>query len=327
MNKIYRILTPIFALFIALCSILPSGSFAETEDTIIREYEFQTGDKDDLHYPAIEEITVNGDTYRLTGVSYDIVAEKEPVSVEKKVKTDDPDDYDRTITENIDGVRYTLTAEKPEWTKKKNKRQIRTIRKEYRDGKSPPEQITTDGEVYRIEHREVSVRKEAFHAPAVFYAKTTDTTLYRFNGKLVEIIGSDPIWNGYEDDIRDYLGLNGNSYTITGMQWDGGFQSSENGYVRTATVKGSKRIPIQTVTYTNDAAANDSYEYTARIRYVDKESLPEFTARATVTYGKVEKGLSKRAMIIIGAGTAVLCLTIAVLLYFLARRYRREDYE
>lgn len=327
MKTYFRILAPVFACMIAFCSILPSCSFAKAKETITREYEFQTEDPDDMHYPALEEITMNGDTYRLRGVSYDIVAEKEPVSIVKNVRTKDPKKYDRVITKTIDGIRYTLKAEEPNWTKREIPRQTKTITKEYSAGKVPQQQITADGEVYRIEYQEQRTRKEIFHAPAIFYAETTDTTLYWFNGKIVEIIGRQPVWNGYEADIRSYLGLNGNSYTITGIKWDGGFTASDHGYVRTASVTGKKTVPYQTVTYTNDTDVNNVYEYTAKIRYVDRDGQTEYTARAAATYEKVEKGLSKRAMIMISAGSAVLCLSLAALIFFLARRRAEEEYE
>lgn len=327
MKTCFRLLAPLLACFIAFCSIMPSATFAKAGERITKEYEFETEDRDALHYPALEEIEMNGDIYRLVDVSYDIVDEKEPVSIEKKVKTKDPDDYDRTITKTIDGIRYTLEAEEPDWTKKVIPRQTKTIIKEYAGGKTPPAHITADGETYKIEHQEKKTRKENFHAPAVFYADTMDTTLYWFNGKIVEITGRQPIWNGYEADIRDYLDLNGNSYSITGMTWNGSFEQTENGYVRKATVAGQKEVSFQSVTYTNDVDANDAYEYTAKIRYVDRDGKTEYTARATAVYEKVEKGLSKRAMIMIGAGAAVLCLSFSVLLYFLIRRRAEEDYE
>ena len=327
MKTCFRLLTPLLAFFIAFCSILPSAAFAKAGERLTKEYEFKTEDRDALYYPALEEIEMNGDIYRLVDVSYDIVDEKEPVSIEKRVKTWDPDDYDRTITKTIDGICYTLEAEEPDWKKKEIPHPTKTITREYAGTKSPPAQITEDGETYRIEHQEKKNRKESFHAPAVFYAETTDTTLYWFNGKIVEITGTQPIWNGYEADIRDYLNLNGNSYSITGMTWNGSFEQAENGYVRRATVNGQKAVSYQSVTYVNDVGANDVYEYTARIRYVDRDAKTEYTARATAVYEKVEKGLSKRAMLMIGAGAAVLCLAFSVLLFFLARRRAGEEGE
>ena len=319
-----RILAPAAACILAICSFMPSVTFANTEEMITKEYEFQTEDRNDLHYPAIEEIEVEGDIYRLVDVSYDIVEEKEPVAVEKTVTTKDLDDYDRTINKTIDGVRYTLTAEEPDWKKKQIPQQTKRITREYPEGKTPSAQITEDGEIYQIDHQQKKTRKESFHAPAVFYAETMDTRLYWFHGKLVEITGTQPIWAGYEEDIRDYLGLNGNNYFITGMSWDGGFEQTGNGYVRTATVSGQKEISYQIVTYTNDADENKAYEYTAKIRYVDKEGQTQYTARATVTYEKEEKGLPLQTLIMIGAGTAVLCITASVLLFFLARRRSKE---
>lgn len=325
MRSHIRIISAAAAVMLAFCSALPQIISADTGDTIQKEYEFTAQDKDQLHYPALEEITEAGVTYRLKDISYEIIEQSEPVSVERKVITDDPEDYPKTVTKKIDGTAVTLKAQEPSWEKRKVQKTYQHIVKEYVGEETPAEQITVQGDVYRILTENSTERIENFRSTAIFTAEDENTIFYRFQGKLVEIAGDDPVWNGYEQDLGNYLGFTGSTYTIDSMKWDGGFISNGDGYERKAIVSGTKKIPVRTVTYTNDTPENEEYEYVANIRYVDQDTAADVRARAIATYEKSSKGLSKAAMIMVGAGTAVLVLAAASLIYYLARRRSQEE--
>ena len=114
MGKRLRVFAAAASVILAFFSVVPTCIDAATDDTIQKEYEFTSESKDHLYYPAEKEITENGDTYVLQGVSYEVIAEPEPVSVVKKVITDDPEEYKHTIHKTIDGEEHTLIAEEPE---------------------------------------------------------------------------------------------------------------------------------------------------------------------------------------------------------------------
>lgn len=325
MRSHIRIISAAAALMLALCSVLPQVTRADTEETIQKEYEFTAQDKDNLHYPALEEITEAGVTYRLKDISYEIIEEAEPISIVRKVITDNTEDYPKTVKKEINGDTYMLKAEEPAWEKRKVQKTYQHIVKEFVGEETPAEQITVRGDVYRILSQSSSERTENFRSTAVFTAESEDTVFYRFQGKLVEIEGNDPVWNGYEQDLGNYLGFTGSTYTIDSMKWDGGFFSADDGYERRAVVSGTKKIPVKTVTYTNDTPENEEYEYVANIRYVDQDTASDVRAKAIVTYERISKGLSKAAMIVIGAGTAVLVLAAAAVIYYLARRRSQEE--
>ena len=106
MRSHIRIISAAAALMLALCSVLPQVTRADTEETIQKEYEFTAQDKDNLHYPALEEITEAGVTYRLKDISYEIIEEAEPISIVRKVITDNTEDYPKTVKKEINGDTY-----------------------------------------------------------------------------------------------------------------------------------------------------------------------------------------------------------------------------
>lgn len=319
-----------FSFFIAGALLIGSASFAfaEAKADLIKEYEYEAENVRDLSYDAPEELKEEGKTYRLLSVEYEVIKDNE-IKVMKHVETSDRDDFDREIKHELpSGKTVTLKAEDDISWKEKTVDAV-TVTQEYKSRSDVPQQITSqkeseDGEMVDITLALSGIedysRKKAFSAPATFYTPVRGGSMYRFNGKVVTITGGSPVWSGYQADVKEYLGLNGNEYAVTGGSWSDGYTLSGGQYVRHATFTGTKSVPLYRATFTE--TDDTAKVYTAEIAYAGLDGKAKIKAIASY-----EKVLGVREYIMIGAGILVLALLIAAAIYLIGRRRKREGSE
>ena len=114
--------------------------------------------------------------------------------------------------------------------------------------------------------------------------------------------------------MKSYLGINGNTYQITGGSWTGQAVKQGDRYVRTASFSGTKQVPLFRATYQETAATTMQYQADVTYTYL--------TATATATYEPV---INIAKIIAVGAGIAILIAAIIALLVLLAKRRKRKE--
>ena len=239
------------------------------------------------------------------------------------MQVNDPQDLETTITEEINGEEILLTAdaENIDWHETATAAVIRT--QDYSSRSRIPESLSdtkTDNtgntieitlELTNVENISTS---SSFSAPATFYSPTDGGSRYRFNGKIITV-GSSPTWTGYEQDVKDYLGINGSNYNITGGSWSSGFTRSGDQYIRTATYTGTRTTPAYRATFTETDATRTVY--TAEVAYTNGE----YTVQAKAHY---EKAVNVVKVVAIGAGILIVILAVVAILYNISKRRKEE---
>lgn len=127
--KVKRLLLVGLLLLSALQMAWATGDSEPTTDgnTVIKSYPFVAASRENLSYDVPQELTVNGKTYKLKDVRYEVTGHKAPVTVTKTVQVFDKASYDKEITETVDGTALRLVATTPVW----HETPAATITKEY----------------------------------------------------------------------------------------------------------------------------------------------------------------------------------------------------
>lgn len=293
-----------------------TGDSISTADdkTVIKNYPFVAASQEDLKYDVPQELTVDGKIYKLKDVRYEITGHEDPVTVTKAVQVFDKADYDREITETVDGTALRLVATTPVW----HETPAATITKEYDRQGAVASELERDGRTYTLQAVTVGTKHTELTVPAIFQTSNPYSALFAFGGQTIELTDSAaPIWDGWEEAVKAELGLNGSSYTLTGGSWDGDFRQKEDGsYTRTAIYTGTRETPVWTATY--EAAP----EYTAEITYTDSQypdGVYEMEAVATYTYHSTLETILK-----VGAGVLVVALATACVVWFLRKKNQKN---
>ena len=322
---------------------IPSFAFGEEGyGTIVKDYEFISSDKDSPSYDASKTITEGENEYEHTYITYEVIKEIEPNKIEREVSINNLEDFKEEIKEKVNGEEVTYKAVEPEWEKTELPRE-RIIREEYRtygEGDEIPSSIILNGNTYLQSQVSEESSMEPFQTPAYFAATDKENTIYSFNGKFVEIKGSDPYWDGWESDVMEYLNITPQNYIVDSISWNGDFEGEEGNYTREATVTGRQTAYNYVVTYTYDSERDlreedIEYLYTAKVTYIE-EKEPSYEVIAHATYSPVvkevepeevkeEKGLSLAQSIGIGAGVAALAGAGAYLFFFLGKKRKKGE--
>ena len=124
-----------------------TGDSISTADdkTVIKNYPFVAASQEDLKYDVPQELTVDGKIYKLKDVRYEITGHEDPVTVTKAVQVFDKADYDREITETVDGTALRLVATTPVW----HETPAATITKEYDRQGAVASELERDGSYTR----------------------------------------------------------------------------------------------------------------------------------------------------------------------------------
>lgn len=324
-------LTTFFSFLLSVLLILGSTSVSfadEKNSSLVKEYEFKTDYVDDLSYDAKEKIKQDGKTYKLVSIDYEVVKDN-TIKVKKKISTTDKSKYEKSVEYQLPSGKMIKLhiRDKIKW-----KKHVSAVTKtqEYRSLNVVPEEINTtketpDGSVIDIvlslSDTENFTRVEKFSSPANFYAYMENAVMYMFNGEKVRIAGNTPVWSGYQDDVKRYLGLNGSAYEITGGVWSTSFVPyGEDQYIRTATFTGTKSTPLVRATFVEtDETAN---MFVADVTYVGFDPDNRSVACAFASY---ERCIGTKEAVAIGVGVLILILGTVTALYIVAKRKRNEQ--
>lgn len=319
--KVKRLLLAGLLLLSAMQMAWATGGSEPTTDgnTVIKSYPFVAASRENLLYDVPQELTVNGKTYKLKDVRYEVTGHEDPVTVTKTVQVFDKADYDREITETVDGTALRLVATTPVW----HETPAATITKEYDRQDAVASELDRDGRTYTLQAVTVGTKHTELTVPAVFKTSNPYSDLFAFGGQTIELTDSAaPIWDGWEEAVKAELGLNGSSYTLSGGRWDGDFRQQEDGsdlYTRTAIYTGTRETPVWTATYESVP------EYTAEITYTDSQypnGVYEMEAVATYTYHSTLETILK-----VGAGVLVAALATACIVWLLRKKNKKNKDE
>lgn len=320
MNKKRKITIFLFVLLLIFGST--STAFAKETNEITKTYTFYPESKSNLKYDVPQKINKDGKEYELKDVEYKI-NDKKSKEVTKSV-TSRSKEYPKTLKDTVSGREVTLVAETPQWKEVNAEGLIKTI--EYKNESDIPQTIkdskpSSDGSqieiTMQLERTEALSKTEEFSAPAKFYSPYPDSTStqYMFNGKIVELSGNSPEWGDYKADVKEYLGLNGNTYQISSGRWTSQPVKQGDQYVRTASFTGTKQVPFYRATYKE--TADTTRQYTADITY------SYITAEAVAVYEPVDN-TSIGKIIAIGAGVIVFVILVIALIYLLSKKRKEK---
>lgn len=299
-----------------------TGDSISTADdkTVIKNYPFVAASQENLKYDVPQELTVDGKIYKLKDVRYEITGHEDPVTVTKAVQVFDKADYDREITETVDGTALRLVATTPVW----HETPAATITKEYDRQGAVASELERDGRTYTLQAVTVGTKHTELTVPAIFQTSNPYSALFAFGGQTIELTDSAaPIWDGWEEAVKAELGLNGSSYTLSGGRWDGDFRQQhlwDGSYTRTAIYTGTRETPVWTATY------QSAPEYTAEITYVD-EKYPDgqYAALAVASYTPDTSVIE--IVLKVGCGAAVLALAAACIVRLLEKNHKKNKDE
>ena len=250
----------------------------------------------------------------------DVRVREKPFEIKKSVKKDEKGEYPKEITYRFNGKTYKLEVLKENFKEEKEKREEYI---EYQSRADIKQTITKDNLTYSLEQVNQNSKTEDFKAPAIFTKYGIDSNEYIFNGKRV-VVEDSPAWQGYENDIKDYLGINGNSYSITGGRFTSGnilVDEAEEKYERHAEFYGRKSVPVYTAKYIfEDEKTSIEGEVTYGIKGAKK-------IEKTLIYEEVQKEITLKEILAYGAGILVVSLGIGYILYTLAKKNKKRKEE
>lgn len=297
-----------------------STAFAKETNEVTKTYTFHPESKSNLKYDVPQKIDKDGKEYKLKDVKYKI-NDKKSKEVTKSVTSISKEKYPKTLTDTVSGREVTLVAETPQWKEVNAEGLIKTI--EYKNESDIPQTIkdskpSSDGSQIEITMQltgtEALSKTEEFSAPARFYSPYPDSTQYMFNGKIVELSGNSPEWGNYKADVKEYLGLNGNTYQISSGSWTSQPVLQGDQYVRTASFTGTKQVPFYRATYKE--TADTTRQYTADITY------SYITAEAVAVYEPVKDTAIDKIIAVL-----VFAIAVSLIIFFLKKREKKSDDE
>lgn len=303
-----------------LIAMMMFTSVAFAGQQITKDETFYSKDKN-FSYKAESVLKKNGKEYHLKDIQYEVV--KKPTDVaqtieiknlkEEKVPKTKLFDFDgqsarlyldekaTTYTKNPAEQTYVYQARDPENFAPDQSRQFSNAEgvvvigklKDTKKGRLYPKTITIPGRFYGDEG-----------AKYFYFANT---------GHLWPLNTSAPTWQGYEKDILSYLGLNPNSYKITGGRWIS--ESRSGGTItKTASFSGTQTVCDYTCTY---SVADGGDTYTAKAVYSG------YLVKATMIYEEEMSLMTK--VIYVGAGLLVIAVATAIIIFLLKHKKRKEQ--
>lgn len=319
----------VLALLISMSMLSPV--FAT--ETITKTYKFNPESKNDMSYNPSQEIKKRDKTYILdenTEIKYKLLNDNK-VKVKKTVTVKNKEDIDKEIKHKTDSGYVILKLKEGdegiEW--KSIYRSPKVMTKDYATVSEIPSNLSNkveeNGKILNITCDRTDIKKSSktvdFSAPAKFYGYP-DSSIYSFNGKKVKITGNKPVWNGYKDDVANYLGDKG-KYNVTGARWSSNMKPYQDMYVRQARFTGTKVVPYYQATFVESNDTRSMYE--AVVTYEGIDTNKQLEAEATVTYKIVDTGLTTlQKVLIAAAGVMVLIAVIILILFILKKKERRE---
>lgn len=326
-KKMHRMLAIMAGVVLAICSTF-SAYGAEKKKTadadLVKTYEFSVDKADDFSFGAPKEVKEKGKKYKLKDITYEVVKDNRIETI-KEVTSRDKKDYEKTIEYALPGgrtIELTASDEMANWHECSTESLIKT--REYPSRESIPQTITAtrpDAEgnpaevTLELASVENATKSENFTAPAAFYSPSENGSRYSFNGKVISVSADSPTWSGYEEDVKDYLGISGSSYKINGGTWSGNASFDGTNHVRHATYSGVRTTPLFLATYRE----SDTTMYAADITYYGYNGKGKI--KAIAEYDRV---FSAFDIIKIGAALLILALAIAAIFFLIGKRRKAQ---
>lgn len=300
---------PIYGAEIGRDNVKADGKKATVTATYISKNKNKT-------YKFKDEITVDGKKYKLKDESY---TSKELVE-KKSIQTEDKEEFEKTYTKTIDGVEYTFTADidNIEWKTEKITETLNEYR-EYYEKSMVPSKLELNGLVYPLQKIKDGERVENCTWQASFYSYLKVNKRAIFNGKDVEYSAAAPTWDGYEDDVIEYLGYSKDKTTVSGGRWTSDWEEYGDGYIRYAEYYGTRTLPLYTAKFTYVGKEGGKTMNTADVTY---KSDGYYTITATAEY---KARLTTAQKVLIGGGLVVILCGIAAAIMVIAKRKKEED--
>lgn len=361
-NKAYQQLFIILGLTASLS--LGSGYQALAENTdqpqtesIVREIEFQTTDKDeDASKYFSTSITEDDKIFHITDISTEIV-NTETTEADYAIY-DSPAFTDETMVEKPsdtierDGITYKISS-----TEKKSKRieeriqhveaEIEVNGLEWLDEIPKTREIeVTDkstGQIITAEMPLIKVKTdtEKWVDTFTFPITITDYDADYFMLGNSKVSKTDSLLD-YKDEFLDYLGLPSDKYKISSIEWKGEPYTKNGTEYRNATAYGQKLIHDIVAVYGGEATlpATDGMYYHCIYVNPDKPGNTLYTVKVTATYTFSvinEKGnnfienlmewLRANPIAAFGIGTVIIIGFILIILLILSNKKKKEEKE
>lgn len=305
-------------IFMLICVMLfTSFSFAKGEVTKTKI--IYTSDKD-YKYEGANEYAKNGKNYRIKDIKYEVIKNPDELKEEVEIKNLKTKKAPETKVFNINGEKVKLFLDKGKTTYTLNPKE-ETYVYEARDPYAfkPDEEREfkgRDDKEVKGKLKEVikgNIYKAGVNISGNFRGDANSEHFYfEGTGNLWPLNTTAPIWQGYEEDILTYLGLNPRSYGITGGIWTG--KSISNGVItRTASFRGTKDVCDYSCIY----QINDGEEtYRANAIYSG------YMIKITIVY---EEYMSLAKKIFIGAGIGIFAIAFSAILVWIVKRKEKEE--
>lgn len=330
-----------------MCLMLISSSFALAEEKIVKEYEFQTTNPDYSSYTLdnigtgdlkdIPETVENGffTIKRVTDIKIKLLSEEVPEEVifENLVEKVLPENSDEYKTEDGNVLKLLDT----EWDETKREAVTGTYiikgfntqpefpaTKQFTVTLADGSQVTATAKLKNVEAHGQSYTKD-FTVDAKFIGDS-DVAYYDLEGTLIPNNPESPMFEGYEDIILNFFGMDPNQHRITSGKWLTDYIEEDGITVRYASFSGKKLAGDWIGYYEEELTENSPSPvvYTATCYYGENID-PIYNVHVTVEYGKTE--LRVERVVAASCSVAVAAGLIAFILAFLAKKKKKQEEE
>ena len=331
-----------------------ASSTVYAADTPILKTEVFISETSEFSYPFKEEITEDGNNYKLNKVNYSVLSQEEKNNTVHQTTTVAIDNlyekiYDSSdITtladipiekqvsvngKNYNGVLEYITYEN--MTIQNRTADVHTtlqltedkitdsIRYEYNDNEAKETVFVTL--LLNNSTATSETKTESVVFPGVFHRY--DSRAFIINNKLIQLSeGKSPIDKEYYSDLKADSVYAKASGEITDLHWDGDSYVSDGEVCRNALATLSEERKIYSVTYSNTVDLPDTEGYRAILTYGFDAEKPtgktEYQVQATAEYLPIEE--QNIQPFIIGIGIAILAFLVAVVLAIIAKKKKKR---
>jgi len=329
-----------------LVVLLLAGNSREAyaAEEVYREEQYVTTDRDEKRNDFVQDITVDGVSYRLKEVHHEILGQrpaepsgKERITVYSDAFLEDTDEKLIPAQEIVrDGRIYELqgyTKEKTVIPAHEELAEDTVFYEAVEAMDTVPENVpitVTDERTGQQTERRVPLSgytfsdrrwEDGFEFRVVFHEYGTPG--YHLGDMIVPHNDETPELAGHEEELLQLLGLDKKNYEIQKMEWAGdAYQDTEGITCRDALISGRKMIADCSAVYGGSVVfeEEDGFRYEAEYLARDflKKQEVEYQVKATAIYTPQET--SKVPVALIGAGTAFAASAGAGGIYQVKRR-------
>ena len=280
-------------------------------ETITQEFDFESvGDYTEEEFP--EEITVNGQTYRITGYSdiqYETTETKEVVQKEVEISVENESDIQKKKEFEIAGKTYALDLVESDYAPA-TIRVTKTTSVDYTAKTTEPTDVPATAEIITMrDGQEVELEGKLKEVKQVSdYEWTNDFVItgiwegtpgasnYTLQGAQITVPynASSPTWDGWKTDLLKASGLSSSHYRFDSAEWAGNATAGGLGTQRRAYYYGSRNVADFIATY-ETSYETEGFAGTATYRIdADKTDAPQnervnvYKVHAIVKYQLVE---------------------------------------